>query len=114
ELESLICTTFSALREQDRNSKKFASWTGMLANAVDSLLMEGFLIQTTTGRLSATPVGKAVGHSGLMPETCTFLLGYIVRKAEVLIRCLPAPGTDGDIRKLAFLLFSACLSSPEF
>lgn len=114
ELESLICNTFSALREQDRNSKKFASWTGMLANAVDSLLMEGFLIQTTTGRLSATPVGKAVGHSGLMPETCTFLLGYIVRKAEVLIRCLPALGTDGDIRKLAFLLFSACLSSPEF
>lgn len=114
ELEVLICNTFSALREQDRNPQKFARWAGMLEKAIDGLLTEGFLIQTTAGKLSATPVGKAIGHSGLMPETSNFLLEYIARKADVLIRCLPDAGSEGDIRKLAFLLFSACLSSPEF
>jgi helicase len=114
ELQRLICTTFSALREQDRNLTKFTTWAGLLSNAVDSLLAEGLLIKTAAGKLSATPVGKIVGHSGLMPETCIFLLNYIVEKAEVLIECLPMPNAEGDIAKLAFLIFSACLFSPEF
>lgn len=113
-LEKLVCTTFSALREQDRNHKSFALWPERLTSAVNSLLEAGLLIQTNSGNLSATPVGKAVGHSGLLPETSTFLLGYLINKADVLIKCLPGAGSAGDIPKLTFLLFSACLSSPEF
>src|SRR5450759_140244 len=113
-LETLVCTTFSALREQDRNQKSFALWPAKLTSAVDGLLAEGFLIETSSGKLSATPVGKAVGHSGLLPATSTFLLDYLVRKADTLIQCLPAAGSVGDVPKLAFLLFCACLSSPEF
>lgn len=114
DLEKLVCSTFTALREQDRNQKNFALWPEKLASAVDSLLAENLLIQTSSGKLSATPVGKAVGHSGLLPETGIFLLGYLACKADTLIQCLPAGGPTGDIPKLAFLLFNACLSSPEF
>ena len=114
DVEKLVCTTFSALREQDRNSGGFANWPERLSLAVDSLLAEALLIQTSAGRLSATPVGKAVGYSGLLPETGVFLLNYLVDKASRLIACLPTQATVGDIPRLAFLLFSACLSSPEF
>lgn len=114
DLEKLVCTTFSALREQDRNQKNFARWPEKLTSAVDGLLADGLLIQTSSGKVSATPVGKAVGHSGLLPETSIFLLDYLVRKADTLIQCLPDSGSAGDVPKLAFLLFCACLSSPEF
>ncbi|SFI02795.1 helicase [Collimonas sp. OK307] len=114
DLEKLVCTTFSALREQDKNLKSFASWPEKLASAVNGLVAEGLLIQTSTGKLSATPVGRAVGHSGLLPETCMFLLNYLANKADALIQCLPVAGSAGNVPKLAFLLFSACLSSPEF
>lgn len=114
EVEKLVCTTFSALREQDRNTTGFAHWPERLSVAVDSLLAEALLIQTSAGRLSATPVGTAIGHSGLLPETGVFLLNYLVAKVDRLIECLPTQATAGDIPRLAFLLFSACLSSPEF
>jgi len=113
-LENLVCTTFSALREQDRNLQGFASWPHKLALAVNGLVSEGLIIETSVGKLVATPVGKAVGHSGLLPETSTFLLSYLSSKADSLIQCLPASGSVGDIAKLSFLLFNACLSSPEF
>jgi len=114
EVENLVCTTFSALREQDRNSTRFSQWPGKLTEAIDALVGEGLLIETTSGRLSATPVGKAIGHSGLLPETGVFLLNYVVSKSERLISCLPTRVISGDIPRLAFLLFSACLASPEF
>lgn len=114
ELKQLVCTTFSALREQDRNLKNFESWPDKLNLAVDGLLTEGLLIQATSGKLNATPVGKAVGYSGLLPESGTFLLNYVALKADQLTACLPTAGSSGDIQKLAFLLFVAALSCPEF
>jgi len=114
DIENLICTTFSALREEDRNATLFARWPKLLSKAIDELVDEGLLIQTTTGQLSATPVGKAIGHSGLLPETGVFLLNYVVDKSEQMINCLPNKTSLGDIHRLTFLLFSACLSSPEF
>jgi helicase len=114
EIERLVCNTFSALREQDRNAAGFSRWPRSLSNAVDSLLAAGLLVETSSGRLSATPVGKAIGNSGLLPETGIFLLEYIVSKAERLVGCLPTYDTSGDMPRMAFLLFSACLSSPEF
>lgn len=113
-VEYLVCTTFSALRAQDRNAAGFAEWPQRLSAAVDTLLAEGLIIQTSTGRTSATPVGKAIGHSGLLPETGVFLLNYLVGRAERFAACLPTQASAGDVEKLAFLLFSACLSSPEF
>ena len=114
DLEKLVCTTFSALREQSRNPKGFASWPEKLTIAVDELLQDGLLLLTSSGKLSATPVGKAVGYSGLLPATCMFLLTYLVSKIDTLILCLPGSKSTGDVPKLAFLLFNACLSSPEF
>lgn len=114
EVERLVCTTFSALREEDRNTNAFAQWPGRLKVAVDQLKAAGFLVETGSGRLSATPTGKAVGYSGLLPETATFLLDYLVPKAARLVCLLPAGDADGDTHRLAFLVFSACLSSPEF
>lgn len=114
EVENLICTTFSALREEDRNAALFARWPSLLSEAIDELVNEGLLIRTATGQLSATPVGKAIGHSGLLPETGVFLLNYVADKSQKMISCLPDKTTPGDIHQLAFLLFSACFSSPEF
>lgn len=114
DVETLICTTFSALREEDRNTILFAQWPTLLSKAVNELVVEGLLIQTATGQLSATPVGKAIGHSGLLPETGVFLLNYIADKSERMIDCLPNKALPGDMHRLSFILFSACLSSPEF
>lgn len=114
DVENLVCSTLSALREQDRNQTKFAQWPKRLSAAIDGLVTDGLLIQTTSGKLAATPVGKAVGHSGLLPETSVFLLRYLAEKTDVLTQCLPAANSKGNVAKLTFLLFNACLSSPEF
>ena len=114
EVEKLVCTTLSALRERSQNSTVFAQWPTKLSDAIDGLVEECLLMQTTSGRLIATVVGKAIAHSGLLPETGVFLLNYVARKSARLIRCLPTAKTPGDISRLAFLLFSACFSSPEF
>lgn len=114
EVEQLVCTSLSALREQDQNPSKFKQWPKKLSQAIDELVEESLLIQTASGQLSATVVGKAIGHSGLLPETGVFLLNYVVDKVERLVNYLPKEGTSGDITRLAFVLFSACLSSPEF
>lgn len=113
-LEKLICTTLSALREQDRNSTNFLQWPAQLSVAIDELLDEGLLIETSTSALSVTPVGKAIGFSGLLPETGSFLLNYVVDKAERLVQFLPKPDDLGDMNRFTFLLFCSCFSSPEF
>ncbi|PXX45224.1 DEAD/DEAH box helicase [Undibacterium pigrum] len=114
DLENLLCTTLSALREAERNQKSFALWPQKLSYAVTILLQEGLLVLTSAGKLSATPVGKAIGYSGLLPTTCIYLLKYLVSKVDSLVQCLPSSSSEGDMPKLAFLLFHACLSSPEF
>jgi len=90
DLEVLVCSTLSAEREQKLNPDLFRHWPNYLSNAVDELLAEGLLIETTTGFLSVTPVGKAIGQSGLLPETGVFLLDYVARKAALFVRCLPS------------------------
>jgi len=114
DVERLVCTTLSALREQDRNPKRFQTWPKELTKAINDLVEEGLLFATSTGGLTATAVGKAVGNSGLLPETGVFLLNYVVDKAEGLMKYLPTATTPGDPARLSFVLFSACLSSPEF
>lgn len=113
-LEILVCSTFSGLRESDRNTQGFRTWPTRLSSSVESLLAAGLLIKSGAGTLSATPVGKAVGLSGLHPMTCTQLLGYFAAKAKCFTNCLPTPTSSGEITKLAFMLFSACFSTPEF
>jgi helicase len=113
-LAKLICTTLSALREQDRNSISFSKWPTQLSAAIDELLDESLLIETSAGVLSVTPVGKSIGYSGLLPETGIFLLNYVVGKAERLVQYLPKPDNSGDMDRFAYLLFCACFSSPEF
>jgi helicase len=113
-LEKLICTTLSALREQDRNSISFSKWPTQLSAAIDELLDESLLIETSAGVLSVTPVGKSIGYSGLLPETGIFLLNYVVGKVERLVQYLPKPDNSRDMDRFAYLLFCACFSSPEF
>jgi helicase len=114
EIEHLICTTLSALREQERNPVSFATWPTKMSQAVDSLVKEGLLMQTAVGGLSATPVGRALGHSGLVPQTGLHLLNFIVTKAARLTAMLPTPAIAGDVARFAFSVVAACLSSPEF
>lgn len=114
QIEELVCTTFSALREQDRNNVAFSQWPANIHVAIDNLLAGGLLIETNAGKLAATPVGKAIGNSSLLPQTGIYLLNYVVAKVTPLINCLPASTSPGDLDQLAYLLFSACFSSPEY
>ena len=114
ELEALVCTTFSGLREQDRNATAFAIWPKRLVDAVDELVGQVFLLETTSGKLVATAVGRAVAQSGLLPETGMFLLEYAHRRGAELVKLLPTIEAPGDLYKLNFLLSCACFASPEF
>ncbi|MNI33637.1 hypothetical protein D3C73_875960 [compost metagenome] len=64
--------------------------------------------------LSVTPVGKAVGFSGLLPETGMFLVNYLARDSDVLAELFSDLGNSEKKSRLEMLVFSACLSSPEF
>lgn len=114
ELENLICKTFSALREEDQNARNFATWPDKLSKAVSRLVDEGLVLESSVGNLSVTPVGKAVGFSGLLPETGIYLIKYLAKEAEYISTLLPLKGSVDNSMQLALLLFSACLSSPEF
>lgn len=114
DVEKLVCTTFSGLREQDRNSAGFATWPVLLATAIDELVKQVFLVETGAGKLVATEVGRAIAHSGLLPETGVFLLEYATRKVNDLAQLLPTHENAGDLYRLSLLLFCACFSSPEF
>ena len=113
-LDKLVCYTFSGLREQDRNPTAFAAWTKHLSAAVDQLLKQVLLLETGAGSLVATPVGKAIAHSGLLPETGMFLLEYATRKADSLVQLLPTHDQPGDLYRLYYVLCCACFSSPAF
>jgi helicase len=114
EVEKLVCGSFSAVREQTHNTASFLQWPDRIGAAIDDLITEGLLLETSLGRLTATPVGKAIGYSGLLPETGVFLLKYVASKSANLAGCLPTATNAGDILRLELLLFSACFSSPEF
>lgn len=114
ELVQLVCQTLSAIREQSRNAKAFASWPQKLLDATAQLIEDGFLLTDSSGGLMATQAGKAVGYSGLQPSTSTNLLEYLAAKAASMSAYLPVEGSPGQIETLAFALFHACLSSPEF
>lgn len=110
----LVCKTFSALREQSTNPSHFDTWPGRLLDAIASLREECFIIEGSSGNLAATQVGKAVAFSGLLPDTSSFLLKYIVNKVNRLVPLLPTSENEGDVKRLAFSLLSACYSAPEF
>lgn len=113
ELVQLVCQTLSAIREQSRNARAFSTWPQKLLDAVGTLVEDGLLISDSSGGLVATQVGKAVGFSGLQPITSTNLLEYLSVKAPLLASYLPISGQLGQVERLAFALFYACLSSPE-
>lgn len=114
DIKGLVCETFSALIEKDENLNSYERWPIELSEAVDGLVDEGLLIQTVAGNLTATPVGKAIGYSGLLPETGIYILNYVAKKVENLICLLPQSINSGDLSRLAFLVFCSCFCSPEF
>lgn len=114
EVSELILGTFSAIRELDKNPKSYNTWPDKISLAIDELVQDSYLISTDSGVLTVTPTGKSVGQSGLTPETSSFALDYFSRKSEALIECLPRQDNAGNIDKLAFLILSCALSSPEF
>jgi helicase len=114
EVEQLILGTFSALRELENNPKSHSSWPLKISNAVNELVDHRYLLKADSGNLAATATGKAVGLSGLTPETSTYILKYLCCKLKTLIDCLPGENQQGNPEKLVFLLFSAAFSTPEF
>lgn len=114
EILQLVTTTFSGQREATNNQVQFAKWPGLLSSAINELIQQVLILETGAGRLVATAVGRAIAHSGLLPESGLFLLTYMVKNAESLAATLPTPAGPGDLKLLSFLLACACYSSPEF
>lgn len=114
ELINLVCETFSGLREQDRNLVAFQAWPERLNAAVDYLKEQTLLLEAGNHNLVATPIGREISHSGLLPETGVFLISYAINKADHLTQLLPTKSTAGDLNQLYFLICCACASSPEF
>lgn len=114
ELVDLIANTFSGLREADRNATGFAMWPAQIKSVVDTLLQLGHLNRQFSGRLIATPVGKASAHSGLQPATTQYLLSTTLELGETLASWLPGPDSPGRADDLVFALARICFSSPEF
>jgi helicase len=113
-VDSLVKSTLSGLREEDRNTAAFSTWSRLLGQSIDYLVQETLLLEASSGRLVATQLGKAVAHSGLLPETGTVLVRHMAKQASALSTYLPTSKHAGDATKLPFLLVSACFSSPEF
>ncbi len=114
DVNELVCSTFSALREQSTNPSSFDTWPEKLSDAIISLRDECFIIEGSSGNLATTPVGKAVAFSGLLPDTSSFLLKYMVNKVSRLVPLLPTQESQGDVTRFVFSLLSACYSAPEF
>ncbi len=113
-VQNLICTTFSALREEDNNIASFRRWPKVVDTAINSLTEQGLLLESSSGRLVSTAVGKAIGNSSLLPESGIFLIEYLSEHAQHLVTLLPTKEVPGDDFTFPFLLFSACFSAPEF
>ncbi|ALN57335.1 ATP-dependent DNA helicase [Lysobacter enzymogenes] len=114
QLIDLIGLTFSGLREADQNATAFATWPTRISSALDDLIDKGLVSSQFSGQLSATPVGKAVAHSGLQPATCNYLLSAVVALGETLVSWLPTAHSQGRIDDLLFTLARICFSSPEY
>ncbi|MEZ5289865.1 MAG: DEAD/DEAH box helicase [Vicinamibacterales bacterium] len=114
EVETVIFGTFSGSREAARNRTGLAHWKSALSESIDDLVHEGLLAEANHGPLVATPFGKAVAQSGLLPETGVHMLRFLAEQAVALAMLLPSKASVGDVDRLALVLFATCLKSPEF
>jgi len=115
DIRTLVCNTFSALRENDTNPISFQQWPSLLVLALDDLCSANYVIKgKTSGNIAATPVGKAIAFCGLLPETASYLLEYIATKGLQLLPLLPSIKTSTHANHLYFCLLAACYSTPEF
>ncbi len=114
DVTNLVCTSFSGLREEDNNFSSFKTWPTRVEKAINVLIETSMVVEMTDGRLLATPVGKATAHSGLQPQSTEMLLNYFAHKGQVLADLLASPIDNDSIDRLAYLIFAASFSTPEF
>lgn len=114
DVTNLVCTSFSGLREEDNNISSFKVWPNRVEEAINALAETGMVVDMADGRLLATPVGKAVAHSGFQPGSAVMLLDYFTRKGQVLSGLLDSPVDNRNIERFAYLIFAGSFSTPEF
>lgn len=109
----LLASTLSALREAERGRGDVEHWRPHLEAQVNRLIATHCLLPVGQ-RLSVTPFGKAVAHSGLKPETAEFFLDYLCRRSEEISPFLPTPQSNGRDDDLLFIFIHGSLVCPEF
>ncbi len=114
DIVKIIKTSFSGLREEDKNLESFETWDALINDGVGKLIQYGFVVKMTDGRLIATPVGKSVGHSGFRPISAVMLVEYFSTKGNVLASLIGTPINNDRINRFAYLIFAASFSIPEF
>lgn len=114
DVTKLVCTSFSGLREEDNNLSNFKNWPILVDKSINALIESSMVVEMRDGRLLATPVGKAVAHSGFKPQSAVMLLDYFARKGQALAGLLSYPIEDNNIARFAYLIFAASFSTPEF
>ncbi|AZZ92555.1 DEAD/DEAH box helicase [Hahella sp. KA22] len=113
-VNTLICSSFSGLREEDNNTLNFSNWPKLIAEAIDFLIDNKMLIQQSDETLLATSFGKAVSYSGFRPISAVILTNYFIDKAPLLSNLLETPLSKENIDRFSFIVFSAAFSTPEF
>lgn len=109
----LILNTFSAHKISISGMPE-NEWVSSLMREIDALSRHGLLLRTSSDMIAATPLGKAVSLSGLLPQSGVFLLDYFASKAARLVELMIDDENIDSMERLTFLVFCACYSTPEF
>lgn len=110
---NLITKTYSALQEETNNTEAFNNWPNRIKSKIRFLEENKLILKSENGDISATPIGKAIAFSSLLPETGIYLLNRLARDYTLLLELLKSENKN-DINKAIFSLITMCFVSPEF
>ena len=110
---ALIQGTYSGLKEETQNTVAFQTWPTKIQNKLTHLAIAKLILISSDGQVQATPVGKAIAYSALLPETGLFLLNYIASKYSNFLNLLNS-GSESSQYQVLFSIIHACCASPEF
>lgn len=113
DIVNLITQTYTALKEETNNTESFNNWPERIKNKIKYLEDNKLILKSDDGTISATPIGKAIAFSSLLPETGINLLYRLVYQYKNILELLNSKDEE-KINSAIFALISICFISPEF
>ncbi|MCG3673653.1 DEAD/DEAH box helicase [Aliarcobacter butzleri] len=110
---SLITKTYTALQEEINNTERFKVWPETISKKIQYLIDQKLILKSKDGKLSSTPIGKAISFSSLLPETGVYLLNRLCIEYTDLLELLTSCDKN-NVNKAIFAFINMCFVSPEF